>query len=134
MGIPAPAMKAMIATQFLLLNLISLTLCEVVEPTVKECQVEECVRQDSCPHFAAVVDNLEQLGVDSNEYNEMIAVVKESVCNREEKGICCEDFSDTLVTVRSGLLPRGRDCCRACFLHPRRKRCKSRTTGRRCNC
>ena len=108
--IPVPTMKATVTTQLFLLNLIPLILSEVVEPTVKECQVDECVRQDSCPHFAAVVDNLEELGVDTKEYKETIAIVKESVCNREEKGICCEDFSDA-VEVRS-LLPRGRDCCR----------------------
>ena len=103
-------MKATVTTQLFLLNLITIILSEVVEPTVKECQVDECVRQDSCPHFAAVVDNLEELGVDTKEYKETISIVKESVCNREEKGICCEDFSDA-VEVRS-LLPRGRDCCR----------------------
>ena len=109
---PVSAMKAIVSvtTQFFLLNVISLILSEVVEPTVKVCEVDKCVRQDSCPHFAAVVDNLEEVGVDTEEYEDMIAIVRESVCNREEKGICCEDFSD-LVGVRS-ILPRKRSCCR----------------------
>merc|ERR1712212_1249098 len=132
MGIPVSAMQAIVTTQFVLLNLISLILSEVVESTIKVCEVDECIRQDSCPHFAAVIDNLEELGIDTEEYEDMISIVKESVCNREEKGICCEDFSD-LVGVRS-ILPRKRSCCRACFFHPRRRRCRSRATGRRCNC
>jgi len=126
-------MRTIVITQFFLINLLSLILSEVVEPTVKECEVDECVTQDSCPYFAAVVDNLEELGLDTKEYEDMLAIVKESVCNREEKGICCEDFENSIGT--RSIVPRSRSCCRACFLHPRRpKRCKSRATGRRCTC
>ena len=103
-------MRTIVITQFFLINLLSLILSEVVEPTVKECEVDECVSQDSCPYFAAVVDDLEELGLDTEEYKDMLGIVKESVCNREEKGVCCEDFENAIGT--RSIIPRGRSCCR----------------------
>ena len=100
-------MKTIVITQFFLIKLV---LSEVVESTVKECEVDECVSQDSCPYFAAVVDDLEELGLDTEEYKDMLGIVKESVCNREEKGVCCEDFENAIGT--RSIIPRGRSCCR----------------------
>ena len=100
-------MRTIVITQFFLIKLV---LSEVVESTVKECEVDECVSQDSCPYFSAVVDDLEELGLDTEEYKDMLGIVKESVCNREEKGVCCEDFENAIGT--RSIIPRGRSCCR----------------------
>ena len=64
-------MKTSVITQFFLIKLI---LAEVVESTVKECEVDECVSQDSCPYFAVVVDDLEELGLDTKEYKAMLMI------------------------------------------------------------
>ena len=69
-----------------------------------------CLRQDACPYFAAVVTDLEELGLDTKEYNETLAVVKQSVCNQEEQGVCCADFEDQ-ISIRS-LVRRGEKCCK----------------------
>ena len=110
---PVPTMEKNTSfTQWLLLLslLVPFIQSEVVESTVKECKVDECIKQDSCPYFPTVLDDLEEeLNRDTEKYKEMVDVVKESVCNREEKGVCCEDFNDE-IAVRS-ILPRGRSCC-----------------------
>jgi len=127
-------MKVFLSARFFLWCLVPQILAEdeVVESTVKTCEVDECIRQDACPYFAAVVTDLEELGLDTKEYNETLAVVKQSVCNQEEQGVCCADFEDQ-ISIRS-LVRRGEKCCKECFYQIRTKRCKSRRDGRRCRC
>ena len=105
-------MKTIVITQFFLIKLI---LSEVVESTVKECEVDECVSQDSCPYFAAVVDDLEELGLDTKEYNDMFAIVRENICNQEERGVCCKSFENAIgkrSIVKRGVGNFRPRCCR----------------------
>ena len=79
---PVPTMEKNTSfTQWLLLLLsllVPLIQSEVVESTVKECKVDECIKQDSCPYFPTVLDDLEEeLNRDTEKYKEMVDVVKE---------------------------------------------------------
>jgi len=49
-----------------------------------------CKHQDKCPKFLEEKENLYKLTKNSQEYKETLSRIKSSVCNRAEKGVCCE--------------------------------------------
>jgi len=49
-----------------------------------------CKHQSKCPKFLEEKENLKRLAKNSREYKETLSIIRSSVCNRAEKGVCCE--------------------------------------------
>ena len=79
----------------------------LIEVTHNPCPpTHDCVAQENCSHFQEDVAKLKSLSIESLEYEKLIEDLKESVCNKEERGFCCSTL-ETNVAVA----PRGSKCC-----------------------
>jgi len=73
-----------------LLSLALLLLVEAVEETDNRCKDgKECLHRDSCPSWSSKRARLDSLEKSSKPYKDLLAELKEEVCNRSEKGVCC---------------------------------------------
>jgi len=49
-----------------------------------------CTHQSQCPKFLEEKANLNKLAKNSQTYRETLSRIRDNVCNRAEKGVCCE--------------------------------------------
>ena len=80
----------------------------LIEATDNLCPLtHECVPQETCAHFQEDVARLENLSIESLEYEELVEELKRGVCNKEERGFCCSS-----IQILSVVPPSRNKCCR----------------------
>merc|ERR1712243_1820 len=100
----------------------------LIETTHHPCPpTHDCIVQEKCRHFQEDVAKLENISIESLEYESLVAELRKGVCNKEEKGFCCSSIETNSVAG-----PRATKCCRQCRYNPRQKKCVSRRPGNRC--
>merc|ERR1712013_258538 len=103
----------------------------VLEEVDNSCPLtHECIPKEQCYHFQEDLDQLRNITTGSVEYEEMFSELSKLVCNKEKRGYCCSTIATHGGIIGGSLL----SCCRECRWNPRRKRCVSKRTGRRCPC
>ena len=68
---------------------------------------QECIPQESCKYFQEDVARLEELGIGSEEYQELVGNMRKLVCNKEERGFCC-----SLIETNGIIGGPSQKCCR----------------------
>jgi len=87
---------------------LALLLVEALEETDNRCKEgKECLIRDSCPSWSTKRARLNSLEKSSKPYKDLLAELKEEVCNRSEKGVCC---SSSLESQDSSRLPPIGEC------------------------
>ena len=68
---------------------------EVQEETHRICEPGyRCIRQNDCPYFLELKRGLNQDQRGSSEYDKALSHMKQFVCNKEMKSVCCKTEVD----------------------------------------
>ena len=79
----------------------------LIETTHNPCPLtHDCIAQENCSHFQEDVAKLEDLSIESLEYESLVQELRKGVCNKEEQGFCCSTIEPNAVVA-----PRGAKCC-----------------------
>jgi len=81
----------------LCISLLSLAvLAQALEETGNRCKDgKECVHRDGCPSWKHKRAQLKPEERSTQFYKDLLAELKESVCNKKEKGVCCPPRQDS---------------------------------------
>jgi len=102
----------MLAPLLVMFSLINLQKCneEILEPTDKECsETEECINQAYCPEFLQKKSELQRFTSKGTDYITSLARLREWVCNKKKKGVCCP-ISNIEDDKSQSWLPRKGEC------------------------
>merc|ERR1711970_149138 len=102
-----------------------------LEETDSSCPLmHECISKENCYHYQEDLDQLRNMTVGSEDYEELFSELGQLVCNKKEKGYCCSTVVPNGGVIGGTL----RNCCFQCRWNPRRGRCVSKATSRKCLC
>ena len=86
---------------------------KAIEETHKVCEAgETCLSANNCPPVKAKYRRLTRLDKETPEWSRLIRDLKQSVCNKKDRGFCCsnrrKDRTTTTTTPRPFDLEQGR--------------------------
>merc|ERR1712080_14860 len=118
----------------LLLLILPMTRAHIyLEPDYRNCSVSThvCVRSEECDEYKVKLDEKNSLNEGSEAYKDKLEEIRNMICNKKERGVCCVD--PTPFSVNSPFY-KGSKCCSACEWHPRRKMCVKKGSSNKCRC
>ena len=69
--------------------------------------------QEHCHHYQEDLDELRNMTVGSEDYEELFVELDQLVCNKEEKGYCC-----STIAPNGGLFIAASSCCSLVLFYP----------------